>query len=236
MGPVGHLVQPELEPGHNAEVAAAAAEPPEQLRVAGLVDVEPFAVGGDQLVARDVVAREPEPAREPAHSPAEGQAADARVGDVAGGRGEAVRHRGPIERAEQCAALDPGAPALGIDADAPHRRQVDHQAAVRDAEPEDAMTAAADADLEVALAGVADRLHHVVGARAPHDRRRPAVDHRVPHRPGLVIARRAVDEEPAVGRGAHAAAGHGLGDVEVAHQGLQGSAARSAPTGRPMHP
>ena len=51
------------------------------------------------------------------------------------------------------------------------------------------MPAAAHADLEVALAAVADRLGHVVRARAAHDRPRPAVDHRVPHRPRLVVSR-----------------------------------------------
>ena len=199
----GHRMQPELELGDDAEVAAAAAQPPEQVRVAGLVDVQPVAVGGDQLERRHVVARQPEPAREPAHPAAERQAADAGVGDIARGRGQPMLHRGAVERAEQRPALHPRASALGIDADAAHRRQVDHQAAVRDAQPEHAVPSGAHADLEVPLAAVADRLGDVVRARAAHDRPRPAVDHRVPHRPCLVVSGGAVFQEAAVRRSAH---------------------------------
>ena len=161
----------------------------------GLVDTQPLAVGGDQLERRDVVAREPELAGEPAHPAAERQPADAGVGHVARGRRQPVLHRGAIERAEQRAALDPGATALRIDADAAHRGQVDHQAAVRDAQPEHAVPAAAHADLEVALAAVADRLDHVVRARTADDRPWPAVDHRVPHRSRLVVSGGAVHQQ-----------------------------------------
>ena len=199
----GHRVQPELELGDDAEVAAAAAQAPEQVRVTGLVDMQPVAVGGDQLVRLHVVARQPEPAREPAHAAAERQPADAGVGDVARGRGQSMLHRGAIQRAEQRAALHPCATALGIDADAAHRSQVDHQPAVGDAQPEHAVPSAAHADLEVALAAVPDRLGHVVRVRAAHDRARPAVDHRVPHRPCLVVPRGAVLQEPAFRRSTH---------------------------------
>ena len=207
MGLAGHRVQPELELGDDAEVAAAAAEPPEQVRVLGLVDMQPAAVGGDQLERLHVVAREPEPAREPAHATAERQPADAGVGDVARGRGQPVLHRGAIERAEQRPALHPRTPALGIDADAAHRREVDHQAALRNAQPEHAVPSAAHADLEIALAAEMDRLGDLVRVRAAHDRPRPAVDHRVPHRPGLVVTRGAVLQEPAVRRRTHHRAG-----------------------------
>ena len=203
VGPAGDRLQPELELGHHAEVAAAAAQSPEQLRVAGLVDAEPLALGGDQLVRRHVVARQPDPAREPAHAAAERQPADAGMRHVARGRGQPVLHRGAIERSEQGAALDAGAPARGIHPDPGHRRQVDHHPVVGDAHPEHAVTAAAHAELEVALAAVPDRLGHVARARAPHDRARPPVDHRVPHRPGLVVARVAVRQEPSIRRSRH---------------------------------
>jgi hypothetical protein len=112
-------------------------------------------------------------------------------------------HRGSIERAEQRSAPHPGTTALRIDAHTAHRGQVDHQTAVRDAEAEHAVPAAAHADLEVALAAVTNRLGHVVRARAANDRPRPAVDHGVPHRPGLVVPEGAVNEESAVNRSAH---------------------------------
>jgi hypothetical protein len=99
-----------------------------------------------------------------------------------------VLHRRAIEGAQQRPALHPRAPALGIHPDAAHRRQVDHEAAVRDAQPEHAVPAAAHADLEVALTAVADRVGNVMRVRAASDRRRPAVDHRVPHRPCRVVS------------------------------------------------
>ena len=43
------LVEPELEPGHDAEVAAAATDRPEQVRLVLGVDVQELAVGGDDL-------------------------------------------------------------------------------------------------------------------------------------------------------------------------------------------
>ena len=49
---------------------------------------------------------EAELARKPAHAAAEREPADARVRDVARGRGEPMRIRGPIEVAQQRAALD----------------------------------------------------------------------------------------------------------------------------------
>ncbi len=217
-------LQAELELGHDAEVAAAAAQAPEQLGIAARVDMEPVALGGDQLVRRHVVARQPEPAREPAHPAAERQPADAGVGHVARGRGQSVLHRGVIERAEQRPALHPRATALRIHADAVHRGQVDRHTTLRDAQPEHAVTAAADAELEVALAAVADRLGHVVRARAAHDRAWPAVDHRVPYRPSLVVSGAAVFQEPAVSRSAH----HRGGIVRGRAGRLQGGSTRTS--------
>jgi hypothetical protein len=198
VGPAGDRMEPELELGDDAEVAAAAAQAPEQLRVSGRVDAEPVALGGDQLIRRHVVARQPEPAREPAHAAAERQAADAGVGDIARGRGQSMLHRRAIERAQQRPALHRGATARRIHAHAAHRAQVDHEPAVRDAHAEHAVPSAAYANLEVLFAAVTDRLGHVVRARAAHDRPRPPVDHRVPHRPGLVVSGRTLHQEPTV--------------------------------------
>jgi hypothetical protein len=134
-----------------------------------------------------------------------------------------VLHRGAIERAEQRPALHPRAPALRIHPDGAHRGQVDHQAAVRDAQSEHAVPAAAHADLELALAAVADGVGHVVRGRAANDRPRAAIDHGVPHRPGGVVSVGAVFEEPALGRSTH----HGAGFSGPPRDGSTG-----APPGR----
>ena len=52
------LLEPEAEPGRDAEVAAAAADRPEQVRVRLGVHAEELAVGGDDLGGEEVVDRE----------------------------------------------------------------------------------------------------------------------------------------------------------------------------------
>ena len=64
-------VEPEGEAGDDAEVAAAAAQPPEQVGVLGVGRVTTAPVGGDDLGFDQVVAREPELALEPTAAAAE---------------------------------------------------------------------------------------------------------------------------------------------------------------------
>ena len=64
----------------------------------------PLAIRRHDGVALDVVAREPELAREPAHAAAEGQSADARVRDVARGRRQPVWRGRPVESPQEGAA------------------------------------------------------------------------------------------------------------------------------------
>ena len=91
--------------------------------------------------------------------------------------------RRAVQFAQQRAALDPGEPLVGIDADRVHRRQVDHQPAVGNGVPGDVVTAAADPDLQVAAAAEPDRGSDVGGARGTGRCGRAPVDHRVPDRP-----------------------------------------------------
>ena len=64
----------ELEPRDDAEVAAAAAQAPEQVGVLRLARVDEPAVGGDDVGADEVVAREPELPHRPADAAAEREA------------------------------------------------------------------------------------------------------------------------------------------------------------------
>ena len=75
--------------------------------------------------------------------------------------GQPVRLAGDVEGAEQGAALHPRPPALGVDADAAHRRQVEHQPALGHGVPDDAVAAAPDAELQSLAAGQRDGVHHV---------------------------------------------------------------------------
>jgi hypothetical protein len=110
------------------------------------------------------------------------------VGDVPGGRRQAVRLSRAIQAAQQRAALDERPAAVRLDADVAHRRQVEHQASVRHGQAEDAVPAALDRDLEARLAPEADRRADVRRGGAPRDDRRPAVDDRVPHLAVPVVA------------------------------------------------
>ena len=92
--------------GGDAEVAAAAVQRPEQLRVLVLGGAHRVAVGGHQLDRDQVVAGEAELALDPARAAAEGEAGDAGGGDAPAGGGEAVRLAGAVEVAPGSAALD----------------------------------------------------------------------------------------------------------------------------------
>ena len=97
------LVQAEREPGDDAEVAAAAAERPEQVGVLVAVGGADLAVGGDDLDLLEVVDRPAEAARQVAEPAAEGQAGDADLGDEAEHGRQPVLLRRPVDVLEQTA-------------------------------------------------------------------------------------------------------------------------------------
>jgi hypothetical protein len=183
-----HLVEGELELGHHPEVPATPTQPPVQVRVLRLADVQELAVGGHDLEPGDVVAGQPVASRQPAHPAAECEPADAGMGDVASRGGQAERLRGPVQVAEQRTARHPGATPVGVDAHRAQQRQVYHQAALRHRDAEHAVAAAAHPDLQVPRTGEADRGGDVGRAGAAGDDGRPPVHHRVPDLSGLVVA------------------------------------------------
>ena len=92
------LVQPELELGDDAEVAAAAAQRPEQVGV--LARPRPARTrpsASDDLGRLEVVDLSPCLPGQPAHAAAEREAADAGVADQPGGHGEPVLLGGGVE-------------------------------------------------------------------------------------------------------------------------------------------
>ena len=98
---------------HDAEVAAAAAQRPEQVGVLGRAWHAPAAPSASTTsAARQRVDRQPVLAHQPADAAAEREPADAGVGDLAGRDGEPVLLRRGVELAEQRAAADPHDAAL----------------------------------------------------------------------------------------------------------------------------
>jgi hypothetical protein len=90
-------VEAELELGDDAEVAAAAADCPEQVRV--LIRGSPLdqSVRGYHLGRQEVVDAQPGLARQPSHAATEREPGDTGVADMAGGHREAVGLRRGIQ-------------------------------------------------------------------------------------------------------------------------------------------
>ena len=80
---------------------------------------------------------------------------------------------------------------VGIDADAVHRREVEHEAVVDAAEAGAVVAAAADGELEPLAAAEVDRGADVGDVAAADDQRRVLVDHRVVEPARLVVVRAA---------------------------------------------
>ena len=177
-----------LERRDDAEIAAAAPERPEQVRMLVGAGGDERAVGGDDVGREQVVAGEAVLAHQPAEAAAQRQPADAGVGDGPAGRGEAERLGLAVEFAPEQAALGVGRARSGVDADALEAAQVDHQAAVAHGVAGRAVAAAAHRDPEIVLSSEVDGVDHVRDAAALHDHGRPAVDHAVPDLAGVVVA------------------------------------------------
>ena len=177
-----------LERGRDAEVAAAAAKRPEQIRIGFRVHVEDAPVGSDELDCGQVVGREPVLRHQPAEPAAEGEASDSRGRDRAAGDREPVRRGLAVQLAPEHATLRPHRARARVDVDALHRRQVDHQRAVDHRAPGDVVAAAAHTDVQTLRAREPDRVRDVRRVLAARDQRRPPVDQPVVDAPRVVVA------------------------------------------------
>ena len=191
------LVQPELEPGHDAEVAAAATQRPEQVGVLVLAGAHELAVGQHDLGGEQVVDRQPARARQVPEPTAERDPAHAGRGDDAARRGQPVRVRRAVELAQRAAAADPRRARGGVHVDAVHGGEVDHQPAVAGAQPRAVVAAAANGQRELALAREGDRAAPRPAPGAAHDQLRAPVDQRVVDRACLLVVGIARPDHPA---------------------------------------
>jgi hypothetical protein len=168
--------QPELEAGHDAEVAAAAADRPEQVRMLGLVCDELATVGGHDLDREQRIDRQAVLAHQPTDPAAEGQARDAHRARVAERGGQAMgRDRlGELDRRE--AWLGPGDPRVGVDVQTAHVGEVEDEPAVDRAMAGHAVTPATHGELELVVTREEDGEGDVAGVGSPNNRKRPGVD------------------------------------------------------------
>ena len=182
------LVEPEREAGDDAEVATAAAQPPEEVGVLGVGRGHHPPVGSDDLGFHQVVAREPELALEPTAAAPEREARDARRRHAPAGHREAVLRGGRVELTPREATLRVRQLCLRIDLDPLHAAQVDAHAGVDDRRAGDAVAAAVHRQGQVLLPCEVHGCDHVVGRGTAGDEHRAAVDHPVEHRARLVVA------------------------------------------------
>ncbi len=180
-------VQAELERGDHAEVAAAAAQRPEQLGMLVRGRAHLLALGGHELDGEQVVAGQAVLALEPAGPAAEREAGHAGGRHAAAGGGEAVGLGGAVELRPGRAGADARDPALGVDLDRRHAAHVDHEPVVDEREPGDRVPAGADREREPFSAGVGDRVGDVRRRGAARHHRGPALDHRVVERRGVGV-------------------------------------------------
>ncbi len=181
-------MQPELERGRHAEVAAAAAQGPEQLGLRSGRDLAQRAVGRHQAHAQQVVDGEAVLARQPAEAAAEREAGDAGGGIDSQRCGEAMRLRFAIEVGQQRARLDPRSALRRVDADLAHARHVEHQAALRDCIAGDMMAATPHAQQHVMRLREAHGGLHIARGLAARDQRGMPIDASVPDLAGFVVA------------------------------------------------
>ena len=183
------LVQLELELRHDPEVAAAAAQCPEQVGVLLLGRHEHVAGSRHDAGGEQVVDGQPVLAAQPPHAAAEREPGDAGVADQPDGHGQPVRLGRRIEVAEQGTAAHLGPPRHGIHGHLVHRAEVDHQAVVHDGRARHAVRPAAHGHLEAVGSGEPDGCLHVRLVGTSRDGERAAVDGRVPDAATLVVRR-----------------------------------------------
>ncbi len=182
-------MQPELEAGDDAEVATTATDGPEQVGVLGLARDEDAAVGRHDLDRDQRVDRHAVLACEPADPAAEGEAGDADAAGVAERRRQAMLGRGDRVLAGGQAGAGPGQPGDRVDVQALHGAEVEDDAAVARSVASEAVTAAADGELEPGL-GREQHGSRDVGRRdGTDDAQWAPVGERVVDLAGVVVAR-----------------------------------------------
>ncbi len=190
--PADHLadrMQSVFERRCDTEVAAAAAQSPEQIRVRLLRDVEHLALRGDELDRQEIVRGEPVNSHEPAESAAEREARDPRCRDRAARHGQTVLSRRCVELIPGHASFGSRGPGVRIHVNGFHLGEIDHETAFGDGAARDVVTPSAHGDLESVLVREHDRPGDVLRGSAARDQCRALVDQAVVDASGLVVVR-----------------------------------------------
>ena len=192
------LAEAVLEPGRDPEVAAAAADRPEQVRMRLRVHVQQLPVGGHQLGCEEVVDGEPVLADEEADAASERETADPDRARIAEPGREPVRPGGSGVLDRSQTRLRPGRPAGDVDLDRLQLREIEDDPALGDAVAGEAVATAADGELEPLFTRERDGGRDLGRVRRSEDRCRPPVDAAVEDTAGGVVPVVVRGDDPAV--------------------------------------
>ena len=207
-------VSAEGERRHDPEVAAAAAQAPEQVRMLGRTRPDGLAARQHDIGRDEVVDRQAVGPGQPADAAAQRQPRDPRPGHDAERDGEGVRLGGLIDVGEPRAATHADEPRRRVDLDLVQPAQVEHDPVVDGPVAGDVVAAAPDRERQPGRAGKGDRRPDVARIGRLDDEPRPAVDHPVPDAPGVVVAVVVGGDDAAADRAAER--GQVVGDEHLA--------------------
>ncbi len=177
-----------LEAGDDAEVTPTAAQCPEEIRVVIGIHMEQVAIRGDDVHRQQVVDGEAVLAHEIADAAAQRDAADAHRTRIAKPDREAMRARRGGDFRRRQARFGPHGRSIDIDLQPLHARQVEHDAAIRNAKTRHTVTAAADREFQACGARNRDDPRNVGGVRHLHDDGRAAVEAPIEDSARLIVA------------------------------------------------
>ena len=174
-----HLVGTEHEAGDDTEIAAAAAQSPEQVRILCRARGPETTVGCHDVGGNEIVDGQSTLPCEVARAAAQGQPAHAGGRDDAEGYGEAEGMGGVVDIARGTAGFDANGPRGWVDMHALHTREVDDQAILDAAQARTIVAAAANGDVELVVASEIDGGDDVGDVGAAGDQPWMLVDHAV---------------------------------------------------------
>jgi hypothetical protein len=173
--------------GHDAEVPAAAAHSPEQLRILLRTGVHVLPGRSDQVHGVQVVQAQAAGPGQPAHTAAQGQSGHPRSTDDSQGYRQAVCGRGPVDVREGRSGFDGDMPALGVDAHLSEVSQIQDQSAADSSVAGDVVPAAADGQREPCAPRSLQDSVDVRHGPCPRDGTWTQIDHAVPHGAGFLV-------------------------------------------------
>src|SRR5208283_3548694 len=209
-------MQPVLEGGDNAEVAASSAQGPEEIRILVLAGAYYPPVCGNNSSGQQIIDRQPMLSRKIADPAAERQSGDScRRDDSARGR-KAVLLRCAVELAPGDAALGNGTARRRIHRHRLHEGEIDHHPAFDAGASANVVTSASNGNLKAVLLRKGDGGDYVGVFAGPRDHGSAFVHHAVKQRADIVVIRIAGLKNgsrkpaPEVGKG-------GQGDLRLCH-------------------